>query len=201
MRWLTHLSRVACVLYIALLWAAVIPANRGPFALTDVSRQLYLNARFLMSRLTLSAGEVIFTGTVGEWKVAANCLKVTGTAATGERRVVYANECPNRSGLRIHNPAFDQVLQEMTRMEIFPPLRRGTRSARRVLDISHYFCHSPLESGTPLRDVEVSQTIQIQSIENGAYFQNTELHCELRCDALPSVVPTCQLRGKPRPLG
>ena len=107
---LTLCARVACVVYIAVLWAAVIPATRWPFTHSSVSRQLYLDARLLMRRLTLTAGEVIFTGTVGEWKVAANCLRVTGAPVIGEALVVYANECPNRSGFRLYNPPFDQVL-------------------------------------------------------------------------------------------
>lgn len=194
-------ARVACLVYIAVLWAGVIPANLWPFSLSDAPRRLFLSARFLMSRLTLTAGEVIFTGTVGQWKVAANCLSVVGTPVNGEPLVVYANECPNRAGLRLHNPSFDQALQEMTRIEIAPPLRPGSQATRRILDISQYFCRSPLEHAPLLRSVVVSQVIQVQSIETGAYFQNVELHCETSCRARPDVVPACELRGEPRPLG
>jgi hypothetical protein len=194
-------ARVACVAYIAVLWAAVIPANLWPFSQSYVPRQIYLDARRLMTRLTLTAGEVIFTGTVGEWKIAANCLRVTGAPAIGEALVLYANECPNRSGLRLYNPPFDQVLQEMTRIEITPALGPDSLPMRRILDITQYFCRSPLESHPPLRSVAVSQVLQVQSIDTGSYFQNAELHCEMSCTAAPQVAPVCVWRGQPRPLG
>ena len=193
-------AKIACLLYIALLWAGSLPAQIPPLDRTPWSREIRLEARRLLRALLLSPGDVIFTGSTTEWKLAANCLQVTGRTDLGGEIHLYENECPNRRGPRLRNPPFDQVLQEMTRVRVRTPLRPGSQEARNLRDIAAYFCHLPLETHPRVADLEIRQVMILQSSVNGTRVRNAALHCSARCDAIHRTLPDCGYRGTVAPL-
>ncbi len=197
----THGLRAACVLYILELWAGVLPTRAWPLDRFHSVRMLRLDARRALGAIALTPGDEIFTGSPDEWKVAANCLDVSGETLTGRTLPVYRHDCPDRPGLRLHNPPFDQVLQEMTRITIIPPLAPGSGPANRVRDIAEYFCHSPLETHPPFRRVFVRQVIHVQSASSGVRVRNSALHCTMSCGIGFALAPSCEFRGQPQPVG
>jgi hypothetical protein len=136
--------QIATLVYIAVLWLGVLPTALFPGVAWMSSARNH--SRTLFAAVRLHPGHVIFTGSPTEWKIASNCLRVVGETPDGRRLTVYANECPGRAGFRIYNPPFDQVMQEMTRVMIRPPLIATSPGAAPLRDISEYFCHSPLET-------------------------------------------------------
>jgi len=193
LRWL-------CIAYILVLWLGVLPIRLWPFEGWGLAGRLRGTARQALAALTLTPGDVIFTGSAGEWKIAANCLRVVGETQAGGQRLLYQSECPNRKGFRLRNPPFDQVLQEMTRVPFDLPLRADSPAARRLREIAAYYCHSPLEAHPPLRSVSLRQVVLVQSAWSGRRMRDAALLCESGCQPGVDARPVCERRGRPEPL-
>jgi hypothetical protein len=194
--------RVACIAYFCVLWAGVIPTEILPPnpRLTAIRDQ----ARSALASIGITAGLPIFTGSPTEWKIAANCLRVMGDTAQGQRLRLYANECPNRAGFRLRNPPFDQTLQQITRKNVERPVPADSVAADGLREVSDYFCHSSLVERPPLERVILEQTVYLRSAWSGDTFRNPRIWCAMSCAiAIPGapVAPRCELRGAVKQVG
>ena len=202
----SQLSRVAFLVYVAVLWVGVIPVKFLSSPTLGVART---EARALLRAVGLTPGDAIFASSPTEWKIAINCLRITGTIVSGFEQPAYENECPNRAGFRLRNSAFDQTLQQLTRLTIRPAVRARSHPADRLRDISDYYCHSSLEEPRGFTSVTLRQTIYLRSAWSGDTFRNPTLRCEMSCARDASAprapraprAPQCELRGRLQQVG
>ncbi len=202
--------RCLVVIYIVVLWLAVVVSIRPSVVDTPVVGPVFEGAANSLAALTLVPGIPVFTDAGREWSDwirTALCMTFTGHRGGGESLTLYAPECP-ASGFQIRHDAFDELMQYTTRH-----VRLGAlidpepvadpadlpEAMRRFVMLGDYFCHSPLVAPPDLTSLTLHWKVHVRHYQTGERAEQT-LVCNWLCNQPGSFTPQCKMtprRGAP----